>query len=61
MNPNGSHFEPNDEAVLRVEVSDDALEAAASTLRNPAFSFPNAPTVSVIFACCGNDISSAPA
>jgi hypothetical protein len=54
MNPNSGNSEQNDEAILAFEVSDAALEAAA---RGPAFSLPNSPTVSIIFACCGNDVS----
>jgi hypothetical protein len=48
-------LDANDAAVLYADVPDAALEAAADTLKNPAFSFPNAPTVSVLFSCCGND------
>jgi hypothetical protein len=58
MNSTAKNFAANDESVLYFEVSDAALEAAADSLKNPAFSMPNAPTVSIIFACCGNDISS---
>jgi len=54
MNPPSTDFEPSDEAILGFEVSDAALEAAA---RGPAFSLPSSPTVSIIFACCGNDVS----
>jgi hypothetical protein len=45
----------NDEDVFTFTVSDDALEAAASPTAGAAMSFPNAPTVSIVFACCGND------
>ncbi|HEX4408423.1 MAG TPA: hypothetical protein VH206_06610 [Xanthobacteraceae bacterium] len=45
----------NNEAVLYSDVSDAALEAAADSLKNPAFSMPNAPTVSIVFSCCSND------
>ena len=48
-------FEQNDSDVLAFEVCDATLEAAASALPGAAFSFPNSPTVSVIFQCCGND------
>jgi hypothetical protein len=58
MNAMTENFAANDEAVLYFEVSDDALEAAAETLKNPAFSMPNAPTVSILFSCCGTDVSS---
>jgi hypothetical protein len=47
--------EQSDDDVLVFEVSDNALEAAASPTAGAAMSFPNAPTVSVLFACCGND------
>ena len=48
-------FEQSDDDVLTSEVSDAALEAAASALPGAAFPFPNSPTVSVVFQCCGND------
>ena len=48
-------FEHSDNDVLTFDVPDAALEAAASALPGAAFSFPNSPTVSVIFQCCGND------
>jgi hypothetical protein len=46
----------SDEDVLTVEVSDEALEAAASPTRDgaAAMPFPNAPTVSILIICCGN-------
>jgi hypothetical protein len=44
-----------DEDFFTVTVSDDALEAAASPTAGAAMSFPNAPTVSIVFACCGNN------
>jgi hypothetical protein len=41
---------------LALEVSDEALEAAASQTRNglAVMSFPNAPTVSILIMCCSN-------
>ena len=45
----------NDEQILTTEISDAALERAAEALPGAALSFPNSPTVSIIFACCGND------
>ena len=48
-------FEHSDDDVLTFDVPDAALEAAASALPGAAFSFPNSPTVSVVFQCCGND------
>ncbi len=44
-----------DEQVLTFEISDAALEAAADFLPGAAMSFPNAPTVSILVVCCGND------
>jgi hypothetical protein len=42
--------------ILVFEISDAALEAAASTtIAGAAISFPNAPTVSVLVVCCGPD------
>ena len=58
MNPSTADIDLGDEAILDFEVSDAALEAAA---RGPAMSLPSSPTVSIIFACCGNDVTSAPA
>ncbi len=55
MKDTSENFEQNDNDVLAFEVCDAALEAAASALPGAAFSFPNSPTVSVIFQCCGND------
>jgi hypothetical protein len=45
----------SDEQILTYEVSDAALEAAADTLPGAAMSMPNAPTVSILVVCCGND------
>ena len=61
MDDNTEPLEQSDEDILSFDVSDDALEAAASTMRGPAFSFPNAPTVSILVMCCSNDVASAPA
>ena len=48
-----------DEDCLRCDVSDAALEAAASTaIAGGAMSFPNAPTVSIVVICCSFDGSS---
>jgi hypothetical protein len=46
----------SDATLLALEISDEALEAAASQTRNgaAAMSFPNAPTVSILIMCCGN-------
>jgi hypothetical protein len=48
-------LEPDDEEMLACDVSDEAIEAAANTIPGPAFSIVGAPTVSILFACCGND------
>ncbi len=40
---------------LTVGVSDEELEAAASTTTHATMTFPSAPTVSVVFMCCGNE------
>ena len=45
----------SDEQILTYEISDTALEAAANTLPGAAMSMPNAPTVSILVVCCGND------
>jgi hypothetical protein len=44
-----------DDDCLRCDVSDAALEAAASTSPGGAMSFPNAPTVSILVICCSFD------
>jgi hypothetical protein len=40
---------------LTAEISDEELEAAAITTPHAVMSFPSAPTVSVVFMCCGNE------
>jgi hypothetical protein len=50
--------ETNDADILAFEVSDDALEAAASGVPGAAMSFPNSPTVNILVVCCGNDVTS---
>ncbi len=48
--------QPGDDDIFRCEVSDAALEAAASTaIAGGALSFPNAPTVSILVVCCSFD------
>jgi hypothetical protein len=55
MNSSGN-LEQGDDAILTVEFSDAALEAAASTtIAGAAMSFPNSPTVSVLIVCCSPD------
>ena len=55
MNGATEEFDRNDEDFFTLTVSDDALEAAANPAAGAAMSFPNAPTVSIVFACCGNN------
>jgi hypothetical protein len=58
---NDSVFAPSggqagEDDVLHCDVSDAALEAAASTATpGGALSFPNAPTVSILVICCSFD------
>jgi hypothetical protein len=52
---NESDREQNDAQIFACDISDAALEAAANALPGAAMSFPNAPTVSVLISCCGND------
>ncbi len=52
---NDNDLEQSDEQILTFEVSDAALEAAANALPGAAMSMPNAPTVSIIVVCCGNN------
>jgi hypothetical protein len=50
-------FEQGDETIFSLEVSDEALEAAANSTPTgalAAMSFPNAPTVSILVICCSN-------
>jgi hypothetical protein len=55
MNGASEDCEQGDEAILSFEVSDAALEAAAYAIPGAALSFPNSPTVSILFQCCSND------
>jgi len=48
-------LEADDEEILACDISDEAIEAAANATPGPAFSIVGAPTVSILFACCGND------
>jgi hypothetical protein len=45
----------SDKGNLMAEVSDEELEAAASSTTYAGMTFPSAPTVSVVVLCCGND------
>jgi hypothetical protein len=57
MNDNAEPLERDDEDVLAFDVSDEALESAASATPVPAaaLSFPSAPTVSILIMCCGDN------
>ena len=55
MTDDATEAEPSGEDILTFGVADDALEAAARPAAGAAMSFPNAPTVSILFACCGNN------
>jgi hypothetical protein len=49
-------LQTGDDDILHCDVSDAALEAAASTVTaGAALSFPNAPTVSILVVCCSFD------
>ena len=51
-----SSGEAGDDDILHCDVSDAALEAAASAATpGGAMSFPNAPTVSILVVCCSFD------
>jgi hypothetical protein len=54
MNDKAKGFDQADVDILNFDVSDEALEAASSTASGPAVTFAT-PTVSIVFACCGND------
>lgn len=45
----------NTEEMLTVEIADETLEMAASTMTEPAMTFPGSPTVSVLVVCCSVD------
>ncbi len=48
--------EHSEDDIFVFDISDAALEAAASTtIAGAAMSFPNAPTVSVLIICCSPD------
>jgi hypothetical protein len=56
MNDTAKLFEPGDEDIFSFDVADAALEAAAGVMtKGAAMSMPNAPTVSILIVCCGND------
>ncbi len=58
MGDSGCYIEvQTDEHNLAVGISDEELEAAASMTTHAGMTFPSAPTVSILFACCGNDYS----
>ncbi|HUI13944.1 MAG TPA: hypothetical protein VL048_10810 [Xanthobacteraceae bacterium] len=56
MNSASENFRDCDDGIFCCDVSDTALEAAANAIiPGAALSLPNAPTVSILFQCCGND------
>jgi hypothetical protein len=55
MNGNARQTDIADEDGLVCDISDEALEAMAEPARGPAVTFPNAPTISVLIACCSYD------
>jgi len=55
MNDNTRNSERGDDDIFACDISDEAIEAAANVAPGPAFSIVGAPTVSILFACCGND------
>ena len=55
MNDTAHDPASNDDDLLRFDVSDAELEAAADATRGAAMSFPGAPTVSVLVVCCSNE------
>ena len=44
-----------DDEILTFDIADADVEAAAFALPGAAMSFPNAPTVSILVACCSTD------
>jgi len=54
MNDKTTGLDQADGDILLFDVSDEVLEAAASTASGAAMTF-GTPTVSVLVACCGND------
>jgi hypothetical protein len=55
MNSSTKDLAQSDEDILAFEVSDEALEVAASPTIGAAMSLPAAPTVSILVMCCGNE------
>ena len=60
MDKTAAKHGPGDEDVFDFAVSDAALEAAANPGMAPALSFPNAPTVSILVYCCGDQSTGGP-
>jgi hypothetical protein len=59
MRHSGQNIElRSDESNPTAGVSDEELEAAASTKTHVAMTFPSAPTVSVVVLCCGTEYPS---
>ena len=53
MNGNTADREQTDEDILNGEISDEALESAASMPPGGAISLPGSATVSILVQCCG--------
>jgi hypothetical protein len=53
MKGNTADHEQTDEDILNSEISDEALESAASMPPGGAISLPGSPTVSILVQCCG--------
>ena len=53
MNGNTADHELTDEDILNSEISDEALESAASMAIGAAISLPGSATVSILVQCCG--------
>jgi hypothetical protein len=53
MNGNTTDHQQTDEDILNSEISDEALESAATMAIGGAISLPGSPTVSILVQCCG--------
>jgi hypothetical protein len=58
MNDTGNDDGQCSDLIFGFDISDEALEAAASAPTGALVSFPGAPTVSVFVSCCSNDANS---
>jgi hypothetical protein len=53
MSGNTTDHQQTDEDILNSEISDEALESAATMAIGGAISLPGSPTVSILVQCCG--------